>query len=271
MWSILNGTIVNTLTVAVGSAAGLLLAARIPHRFQRIILDCLGLVTITLGIDAAVIVMSRTVERYGAGLPTYGARLGLVCVGCLLVGAVIGTAGRIHERIENLGAFIHRRFRRVPPSSNPGPAITETSSRSFAEGFLSASVIFCVGPLTLLGCLKNGVDADPSYLYIKALLDGFCSMALAASLGSGVALSVLTVLLFQGGLSVSAHYVGGSLPHLSLQLMNVVGGTILLATALTLLEIRKIPVANLLPGIFLPPLVVWLVERYSPGLLITVG
>ena len=239
MWSILNGTIVNTLTVAVGSTAGLLLSARIPRRFQRIILDCLGLITITLGIDAAVMVMGRTIERYGVGIPTYGARLGLVTVGCLLVGAIIGTAARLHERIESLGEFFHRRFGGGPHGGSGEDGVVEAPARSFAEGFLSASVIFCVGPLTLLGCLKNGANADPGYLYIKALLDGFCSMALAASLGPGVVLSVLTVLVFQSGLAITAHYVGGSLPHLSLQLMNVVGGTVLLATALLLLEIKK--------------------------------
>jgi len=260
MWSILNGTIVNALTVALGSIAGLLLAARIPDRYQRIILDGLGLITVTLGIDASVLVFARTVERYGGGIPTYGARLAVVTVGSLLLGGLIGTALRLHERLEELGRDLHRRF-------GGGDVAAESTQRSFAAGFLSASVIFCVGPLTLLGCLRNGAYGDPSYLYIKALLDGFCSVALAASLGLGVAFSIITVLLFQGGLAVVAHYGAGGLPDLSLQLMNVVGGVILLATALLLLEIRRIPVANLLPGVFLPPVMVWVAERAVPGVL----
>lgn len=268
MWSILNGTIVNTLTVAMGSIVGLSLSTRVPERFQRIVLTCLGLVTIMLGIDASVIVLGATVERYGDGIPTYGARLAMVVVTCLLLGSILGTLMRIHERIEGLGGLIHRRF------SGGGASGGKTGlgdAPRFADGFLSASVIFCVGPLTLLGCLKNGIDANPDYLYIKALLDGFCSAALAATLGIGVLFSVLTVLLLQGSLALLAHYAAAGLPDVSLQLMNVVGGIVLLATALVLLEIKKIPVANMLPGIFLPPLAVWLIEIVRPGLLIAVA
>ncbi|MFQ5429079.1 MAG: DUF554 domain-containing protein [Phycisphaerae bacterium] len=259
MWSILNGTVVNAVAVAAGSTVGLVLGARIPDRHQRIILTCLGLVTIILGVDAAVMVMAALVRKFGAGIPTYGARVAMVAVGSLIIGAVLGTALRLHERLENLGRTIHGRFGGGDPAGG--------ASSRFAEGFLSASVIFCVGPLTLLGCLRNGVDADPSYLYIKSSLDAFCSMALAASLGWGVACSVLTILVFQGGLAISAHYFADGVPELSVQLMNVVGGFVLIATAMTLLELKKIPVANLLPGIFLPPIAVWLVEAISRGAL----
>ncbi len=264
MWSILSGTIVNAATVAVGSTFGLSLAARIPPRFQRIILDCLGLVTVTLGVDAAVRVMADTVERFGsASVPTYGARLAMVTVGSLIVGSIVGSLLRLHERIEGLGRLIHERF--GANAAHGGP----TQSR-FSEGFLSASVIFCVGPLTLLGCLNNGARGDPNLLYIKSFLDGFCSMALAASLGLGVVFSVLTVVVFQGGLALLASRVAASIPELSIQLMNVVGGVVLLATALMILEIRKIPVANMLPAIFLPPLAVWIVERIAPATLLLV-
>ena len=289
MWNILNGTIVNVLAVAVGSGTGLLLSARIPDRYQQIILNCLGLVTITLGIDASVLVMSETARRYGEGIPTYGARLAMVTVGSLIVGAMLGTALRLHDRIEGLGCLIHSRLgasghdaRQVamaaPQRGTNAISATESPQLAgrapagrFAEGFLSASVIFCVGPLTLLGCLQNGGHGNPSLLYIKSFLDGFCSMALAASLGAGVFFSVVTVLFFQGGLALAAWQFAGMLPDLSLQLMNVVGGVVLLATALMILNIKKIPVADLLPGIFLPPVVIWLVERISPGILLTGG
>lgn len=264
LWSVLNGTIVNVMTVAIGSSVGVLFAARIPDRYQKIILNCLGLVTILLGVDAAVIVMGDIVGEYGQGIPTYGARVAMVVVGSLIVGALVGTALRLHERLEGLGKSIHSRF------GGDGQVNGEVEgSGRFAEGFLSASVIFCVGPLTLLGCLNNGMRGDPSLLYIKSFLDGFCSMALAASLGFGVVFSIVTVLLFQGGLSLTAHYVATDLPEVSLQLMNVVGGLVLIATALMILDIKKIPVANLLPGIFLPPVAVWLVEKIHHGVLIT--
>ena len=258
MWSILNGTIVNVLAVAIGSAVGLAASARLPERYRVIVLSALGLITITLGVDAAVLGFADTVGEYAPLVPpsqTYGARLALVTIGSLIIGAILGTALRIHERVESLGALIHRRF-----SGQDGHA--------FAEGFLSASVIFCVGPLTLVGCLENGAHGDPSFLYIKSLLDGFCSMALASSLGWGVFASVLTVLIFQGGLSVLAYWVAQPLDDLSIALMTIVGGVVLLATALMILEIKRIPVANLLPGIFLPPLVVWMVEMVLPGTLL---
>ncbi len=264
VWSILNGTVINVCAVALGSMIGLAMSGKIPARFQRIILDGLGLVTIVLGVDASVLVMRQTVESYGFGIPTYGARLAMVMVGSLLVGAIIGTILRLHERIENLGGIIHEKFGRQTTGSQ------EAQSQSFAKGFLTASVVFCVGPLTLLGCLNNGAHGDPSYLYIKSCLDAFCSAALAASLGAGVVFSIATVLLFQGTLSVLAFYLAGSIPDVSVQLMNMVGGLILLATALMLLEIKKIPVANLLPGIFLPPLIVWITERISTGCLVTI-
>lgn len=281
-WSILNGTIVNAATVAVGSTIGLAFSSRIPDRFQRTILTCLGLMTVILAVDAGVIEMGRTVQRWGVDsdgirLPTYGARVAMVVVGSLIVGAVIGTGLRLHERLEGLGRVIHERFGRsnrfdakadeVKPggSSDRLPA-----SARFAEGFLTASVIFCVGPLTLLGCLNNGASGDPSLLYIKSFLDGFCSMALAASLGAGVACSIATVLVFQGGLAITAAWLGGSINELSLSLMNVVGGMLLLATAMMILDIKKIPVADLLPGICLPVVIVALIERFMPGTLILV-
>ena len=269
MWSILNGTIVNVLTVAVGSAVGLAAGGRLPERFQTIILQCLGLVTVTLAVDAGVLEFARTVEAYGPQVmdgQTYGARLAIVMIVALLVGGIAGTALKLHERIEGLGQWIHDRF-----SPAPDGVADEATGHRFAEGFLTASVVFCVGPLTLVGCLRNGAACDPSFLYIKALLDGFCSTALAAALGWGVAVSVLTVLVFQGGLSILAYYVAEPLHEVSIGLMTVVGGIVLLATALTLLDVKRIPVANLLPAIFLPPVLIAAIEVVSPGLLLPAG
>jgi len=261
MWSILNGTIVNAITVVIGSAAGLSIGAKLPDRYQRIVLNALGLVTIILGVDAGVLKFADTVSKFGPLVEdgrTYGARVAMVMIACLLIGAIIGTALRLHERVEGLGKWIHHRF-------------SGQDSHMFAEGFLTASVIFCVGPLTLVGCLENGAHGDPSFLYIKSLLDGFCSLALASSLGVGALASVLTVLVFQGGLALLAYWVAQPLDELSMSLMTVVGGVVLLATALMILEIKKIPVANLLPGIFLPPLIVWITEWFAPGLLLPLG
>ncbi len=258
MWSIFNGTIINAIAVAIGSLGGISVAAKLPERYQQIVLTSLGLVTITLGVDASVLRFADTVAEFGPqvdGGSSYGARVAMVMIASLLAGAILGTAMRLQERIEGVGRWIHARF-----SGQDG--------RTFAEGFLTSSVIFCVGPLTLLGCLENGARGDPSLLYIKSLLDAFCSLALASTFGWGVFASILTVLGFQGGLSLLAYWVAEPLDGLSLALMTVVGGVVLLATALTLLDIKKIPVANLLPGIFFPPVLVWIVELVRPGLLL---
>jgi len=258
MWSVFNGTIVNAATVAIGSLAGLTVARSLPERYRTIMLQCLGLMTITLGIDAGVLGFSATVAKYAPAVShpeTYGARLAMIVIASLLVGAVIGTALRLHERIEGAGAWIHRRF-------------AGGEEGRFAEGFLTASVIFCVGPLTLMGCLENGARGNPAFLYIKSVLDGFCSLALASSLGAGVLASVFTVILFQGGLSALAYFAAKPLEPLSIALMSTVGGIVLLATSLLILDLKRIAVANMLPGIFLPPFAVWLAQEIAPGWLL---
>ena len=262
LWLMLNGTVVNAATVVVGCTVGLAVGGKLPERYRRIVLDGLGLITITLGIDASVVVLGRLVDKFGPTVDagqTFGARLGMVTIGSLLVGSLIGTALKLHERVEALGGAIHKTI------GGKGEA------ERFGQGFLVASVIFCVGPLTLLGCLNNGTQGDPSLLYVKAALDGFCSLALAASLGAGVAGSILTILVFQGGLTLAFAYFAGGLPELSRDMMNVVGGIVLLANALLILEIKRIPVANMLPGIFLPPLVIYLSELVRPGLFLPTG
>jgi uncharacterized membrane protein YqgA involved in biofilm formation len=261
LWTTLNGTIVNTITVAVGGIVGVTASSRLPERYREIVLAGLGLVTVTLGIDAGVVVFGDTVRTHAEFVrapETYGARLGMVMIASLLIGSLIGTALRLHERIEGMGTWIQQRF-------------AAGESGTFAEGFLTASVIFCVGPLTLLGCLRNGVAGDPSYLYIKALLDGFCAVALAASLGWGVFASLITVFVFQGALALLARVGGANLDPVSTGMMNAVGGVILLGTALMILDIKRIPVANMLPGIFLPPLVILMVEAVQPGLLVPIA
>ncbi len=258
MWSVFSGTIVNVATVAAGSLLGISVAKSLPERYRSIVLQALGLFTLTLGMDAAVLEFSSTVEQFapvGDAGKTYGARLAMVMISSLIVGVVIGTALKLHERVEALGVWIHNRF-------------SQEDGHRFAEGFLTASVLFCVGPLTLVGCLENGAHGDPSLLYIKSLLDAFASLALASALGWGVFASVLTVAGVQGGLSLLAWRVADPLPDISIALMSAVGGVILLATGLMMLDIKKIPVANMLPGIFLPPLAVWLTERIAPGMLL---
>ncbi|MGB0714562.1 MAG: DUF554 domain-containing protein [Phycisphaerae bacterium] len=258
LWTMTNGTIINTAAVLVGGLIGLAISGSLPDRYRAYVMNVLGLVTVTLGIDASVLTFSSTAQRMAPLVDdgeTYGARMALVMIGSLIIGGGIGTFLRIHDRIEGTGQWIHKFV-----SSGDG------DQGRFAEGFLTASVIFCVGPLALLGCMKNGAEGDPTYLYIKSILDGFCAMALASSLGLGVLASMVTVLLFQGGLSLLA----ANLPvePFAMEMMTIVGGIVLLATSLLLLELKKIPVADLLPAIFLPPLIIAGVHAVRPGLLL---
>lgn len=265
-WQHINGTVVNALTVALGSAVGLLLSGRMPQRYQQIVLSALGLMTITLGIDAAVIVFGDTVARFKGQVrypDTYGARLAMVMIGSLIPGCILGTLLGLHQRIEGFGTWVHVRFGGGGNGGSGGDG-----GHRFAEGFLTASVIFCVGPLTLLGCLRNGSQGDPGYLYIKSALDGFCSMALASTLGWGVMLSVVTVIGFQGGLSVLAYLAADPLPEVSRSMMAAVGGVLMLGTALMILDVKKIPVADMLPAVFLPPAIIAGVEVFWPGMLL---
>jgi len=258
-WQHFNGTVVNALTVALGGVVGLLLSGRMPARYQRIVLNALGLMTIAIGVDAAVLEMGKVVGAYRTLVrgpeTTYGARLAMVMIASLIIGSLIGTGLRLHDRIERFGAWVHARF-----GSGEG-------GQRFAEGFLTASVIFCVGPLTLLGCLENGSKGNPSYLYIKSALDGFCSLALASTLGPGVLLSIVTIIILQGGLSLLAVFAADPLHPVSQSLMTCVGGVLMLGTACMILEIKKIPVADMLPSLFLPPAIIALAGLWSPGLL----
>ncbi len=258
LWSIINGTVVNVITVMAGSLAGIALSGRLPERYRNIVLNGLGLVTIALGIDASVLKLSETVSHFAplSDSPhTYGARVAMAMISSLILGSIFGTALRLHERIESVGVWIHARF-------------AGQDAHRFAEGFLTASIIFCVGPLTLLGCLRNGADGNPDYLYIKSLLDGCCSIALASSLGWGVFASAGVVFSLQGGLSLLAAVVAEPLDELSLALMTMVGGIVMLATALMILDIKQLPVANFIPGIFLAPLIVGVCGIISPGWLL---
>ncbi len=259
LWSIFSGTLVNVATVAIGSALGIVLSTKLAQRYRTIVLQALGLMTITLAIDAAVLKYREAVEKYEplvSSSGTLGAHLGMIMIVSLVAGSLIGSFLRLHERIEGTGAAIHKRF------------AGNGETGRFAEGFLTASIIFCIGPLTLIGCLENGAHGNPSYLYIKAILDGFCSIALAASFGWGVFASIATVLSIQGGLAILAYYVAKPLDELSLLMMTAVGGVILLATSLMILDIKKIPVADMTPAILLPPVIIHLVELIKPGLLL---
>ncbi len=239
------GTLVNVVTVLVGSALGRLLGDRLPPRTRDLVTDALGLVTLLIAATSAVAVLDPALEaRVGPSAPL------LIVLGAVVGGGIIGSALRLELRLEQLGGWLQRRLTRSAPSAD---------RERFVEGFVVASLVFCTGPLTILGSLNEGLGNGAEQLYLKAVLDGFAAMAFAASFGWGVAASAVTVVVVQGGLTVVGVLLGDVLPAAELAATTAVGGLVLVGVALRLLRLREVAVADLLPALLVAPLLVALV------------
>jgi uncharacterized protein len=249
------GTLVNVATVLAGSGIGLLLGSRLPQRTRDTVTDGLGLVTLLIGALSAASVGSAALEgAVGGSAPV------LIVLGSLLLGGIAGSLVDIERRLEDLGGWIRSRLRRhdgLVAGQVEGPH--ERARERFIEAFVTSSLVFCVGPLTILGALSDGLGLGAEQLYLKATLDGFAAIAFAASLGVGVVASALTVALVQGLLTVVGLAVGDFLPAAHLDALTAAGGLLLLGVGLRLLRIRQVPVGNLLPALVVAPLLVALV------------
>lgn len=240
------GTLVNVVTVLAGSGLGLLLGHRLPERTRDTVTDGLGLVTLLIGALSAASVGSSALEgAVGSSAPV------LVVLGALLLGGIAGSLVDVERRLEDLGDWLRRRVSR-----------REGAHERFIEAFVTSSLVFCVGPLTILGALSDGLGLGAEQLYLKATLDGFASIAFAASLGVGVLASALTVAVVQGLLTVVGFAVGDVLPAAHLDALTATGGLLLLGVGLRLLRIRQVPVGNLLPALVVAPLLVALVAAF---------
>ncbi|SDB85196.1 hypothetical protein GA0111570_10525 [Raineyella antarctica] len=241
------GTLANVVTVVVGSSIGLLVGNRFPKRTQATVVDALGLITLLLGALSAVDVLSPALSgATGSSAPV------LIVLGGLLIGGVIGSVFDLEQRLDGFGHWVRRRLVRGKETSH------DAESR-FVNGFVSASLLFCVGPLTILGSLNEGLGRGPDQLLVKALLDGFSSIAFAASLGVGVLASSAVVLVVQGLLTLAGWAIGDVLPEPHLMALSAAGGLILVGLGLRLLDVKKVPVANLLPALVVAPFLVQLV------------
>jgi uncharacterized membrane protein YqgA involved in biofilm formation len=229
----LTGTLINAAAVLAGTMAGTLLGSRFPERVRTTVMDVLGLATLLVGADAGL-------QAFEPPLTDLSRGAFLVILGSLLLGAILGEALRIEARLNGAGDRLKRRFGR--------------GQTRFTEGFVVASLVFCVGPLTVLGSLQDGLTGDCSLLALKSLLDGFAALAFASVMGWGVGFSVLTILVFQGGLSLAAGAVEGVFDGLAIGALEATGGALILGIGLRLLRIREVPVANMLPALVLAPL-----------------
>jgi uncharacterized membrane protein YqgA involved in biofilm formation len=243
-----SGTAVNVLTVLVGSSIGVLAGNRLPIRTRDLVTDAIGLITLLIaGLSVVAVNDPDLADEVGPHAPL------LIVLGALVIGGIIGSLLRLEQRVEGLGGWLQHRLQ--------GGSDSAERAR-FIEGFVTASLIFCTGPLTILGSLSDGLGNGADQLYLKATLDGFTAIAFAASFGWGVAASALTVLVIQGSITILGAALGDVLPDAELAAITAAGGMMLVGVALRLLRIREIAVADLLPGLIVAPLLVQAVAAF---------
>ncbi len=229
-------TLINVTTVLLGGTLGVFLGARLPARIRETIMHALGLLTLVIGIQ-----LSQETNNI------------LIVLGSLLLGGIAGEWLRIEWRIDRLGQRLE--------SSTTGQKSADGGSTRFSHAFLTASLLFCVGPMTILGSIQDGLTGDYSLLAVKATLDGFAALAFASTLGPGVLGAALTVLVYQGALTLGAGWASAALSDPMIAEMTATGGVLMLALGLGLLEIKRIRTGNLLPALLIAPLIVALTNR----------
>lgn len=242
------GTIVNIVTILVGTSLGVLIGNRLPERTNAVITDALGLVTIVLGgLNVVSLSDKPFVAAVGSAAPL------LIVLGSLLIGGITGSLVGIERRLENFGGWLQARF--AKDSTSDGKA-------RFIQGFVTSSLVFSIGPLAILGALSDGLGKGIDQLALKSTLDGFAALAFAASLGWGVAASAIPVALWQGSFTLAAFFLGSLMPAATISAITATGGILLLGVGIRLLGVKKISVADLLPALLVAPLLTTLVAQF---------
>lgn len=217
------GTLVNFGAVIIGSTIGLIIHRNLPKRYVQLIFQIMGLFTLVLGFEMAL----------------EGQQL-LIMIFSLILGGLLGEVLKIEDWINSLGDRVKR--------------LTKSKSDTFSEGLITAFLLFCVGSMTIVGAIEEGMGGNPELLLIKSLMDGISSIALTVAFGIGVLFSAIPLLIFQGGLTFLASQAGEFIDPVVITEVTAVGGVILIGLGLNLLEIKKIKVVNLLPAMLIVPL-----------------
>ncbi|MFZ4108216.1 MAG: DUF554 domain-containing protein [Candidatus Planktophila sp.] len=238
------GTVINVATIIGGASLGVLVGNRMSGKTRELLTDILGLVTL-LGAASALSGMwsADFIQAFPKGWPL------LVVLGSLLIGGLIGSALQLEDKLENLGEKLRKRFK----ASKESP---------FVEGFVSASLLFAIGPLAILGSISDGMSTGIDQLLLKSTLDFFAAMAFATSLGWGVAVSALPVGIYQGAWTVIGFFLGQILSAYQVAAMTIVGGIMLVTISLRLLNIKSVAIGNLLPALAIAPLFALLVHQF---------
>ena len=230
----MTGTFINVGTVLAGTLVGTLAGGRLPDGLQQRVLAGLGLVTLVIGVDAAL--------AWEATNPLY-------VLGGVLLGGLVGEAIGIERRLERLGDRIQH-------------TLAGEGHSTVSEGFVTASLLFCVGPLTVLGSIEDGLTDQYTQLATKSVLDGFAAIALAAGFGWGVGIAALTVLVVQGGITLGAGAFDEILTGETLDALTSTGGILIIGIALKLLDVKDVKVGNFLPALVLTPAIVGIAELF---------
>jgi uncharacterized membrane protein YqgA involved in biofilm formation len=212
------GTIVNVIAIILGSILGILIKSRFPEKVNKIIFQVIGLFTITLGITMAIKTNNLLIVAFS-----------------LIIGSVIGEILDIEKYLERLTEKLKNRLK--------------NSSDKFSEGFITATLIYCIGPMAILGSIEEGLGNAPNLLFAKSVLDGVASIALASALGIGVIFSTIPLLIYQGGITLFANYVSSYLSDALIVELSAVGGVLLLGLGMNIAEIKKFRVVNMLPSL----------------------
>lgn len=234
------GTVVNVVAVLAGASLGVWIGHLIPERTRTVVTDGLGLVTLLIAGTTAIAVTDPALSAaVGGSAPM------LIVLGAVLLGGIVGSLLRLEDRLEGVGGWLQRRLSR-------GEA--DAGRARFVQGFVTSSLIFCVGPLTILGSINEGLGAGPDQLLLKSALDLFAAIAFAAAYGWGVAASALTLIVVQGTLTLVGAVIGDVLPEAHLLALTATGGLLLAGVALRLLDLKQVKVADLLPALVVAPL-----------------
>lgn len=239
----MTGTILNIVAVLIGGAIGLIFGSRIPERFKSTVIAGMGLFTGAMGLQ-----MFFSSENQ------------LIVLGAIIIGIILGEWMKIEDRLQTFGQTLEKRF--SPTVEVDSPVEKVPSSSTFVRGFMVASLLFCVGPMTILGSIQDGLTGDYQLLAVKSTLDLFASIAFASTLGIGVLFSSIVILIYQGGISLLAGSLSAIISDPMMNEMTATGGVILFGLAISnLLEIKKIRVGNFLPALVIAPLIVWFLGK----------
>jgi len=249
------GTLVNIGAIVVGTGVGLLFGRAIPARVKTTAMSAIGLAVLGVGLQMAIDPrVDATKLAHATGGPFQPNPL--VVIGGLVVGAIAGELLQLERRLERFGAWMQSLAPRSPAPTSAG---APQGGHDLVEGFVTASLLYCVGAMAVIGAIQDAAG-QPEVLFVKALLDGIASVVLASTLGMGVGLSVLPLAAYQGGITAAASVVAGHLTVPVLATLTSAGGLLIAAIGLDLTGIKRLPVGNLLPGVFAAAVLAYLVS-----------